>query len=955
MSSLGTLRDANTLAKDHQKGAHAVNDPLDLLLLHHIFSRGDAAIKTLAAELRISENIVEGALSRLVAACLVRQQNDIYSLTDESRLRLDHTAFSLNHLVGKTVQSDLAVVAHPVPGSYRIIEEIGRGATSVTFKAEQLDTHSLRTLKCFRPDSVTWEKLDDGLKKRGRITDEAIPEVITAGQLPVQLPDESIVICPCVVLRYIEGDTFSVFLERQETLDKSVPAWFIRRVGGALAAIEIAGLSHGDLHERNILVSHEKVNFWVIDFIGVPSSASKELYVLSDLENFRNHLMRMCVKLCQLNPGVSARTLLGENTFRTLDGLRNGRYKTFAEMLSDFERPVADMPTAYFGQLTEQPFEWLRVEQIPKPVRLHKLFEPAQVCFGVISRFGNTWITGPPGSGKSHYLRVLEFNPDVVVAAETDTELASQLQAIKYDIYRSFGVLIACRIGEFKVFSPEALGKTSFNTATQAFLKHLLILKIWNRTFLRLRCGLETMYPTKHVPFLAEPSLDEIRDLREFLQARLGTIEILGDQTPIGIFLRCCRTSAAVEAAVVAAWSNPERLQQLQQSQLLNEQDLDAFFAVIQRVFRELRDTRFFILMDDVSRGHIHFEMQKVLNSLIRSTQQRHCFKLTCDRYMYTLETSDGRDLADAVDATLVDLAEVTVKTGRAGKTDYFDHMAAVINRRLKQAQYNSEIRTILGESQKAREFLAALSLPRKRHSKLEPLPAGAKTRLHALYAGWNIIFSLSHGSIRTLLELLEHVFRMAEVTPDTISIPLVEQDRAVRSYSDRRFKSVAMTPGEVKGERPMKAKPLGEALQHVLSAIGQVSKLYLRKYDTGTPTRWYETITVERLDRRPLGQGAETILAKLVESNLLIDEGMTFSRSQLGLSQRYDLNKIFAPAFETTYRVRNHMYLSHRRLRSLLLTPGEFVAAHRAKLDVLAREEIQQAKGVLFDGHDGK
>jgi hypothetical protein len=405
-------------------------------------------------------------------------------------------------------------------------------------------------------------------------------------------------------------------------------------------------------------------------------------------------------------------------------------------------------------------------------------------------------------------------------------------------------------------------------------------------------------------------------------------------------------TCASAETAAIAAWSNPINRQKLKIPKLLNEVDLDSFFAALQKSFQELRQSRFYILVDDVSYGHIHLELQKILNSFLRSSQSHHCFKITCDRYMYTLETSDGRTLTAGVEGTHVDLAEVSAKTSRGGQVPFSKYMAAVVDRRLRYAGYKSDVIKLFGASQPVKEFLTALALPRKR-SQGEKSIKGSPARPKALYAGWNIISNISHGSVRTLLELLEYVFNVNDVVTKTETISLQDQDDAVRSYSKRRYRSLAMLPGETNSQ------PLGDALQNVIAAIGEVSRRYLQNFDTGEVGRWYETITVERLDRRSLDPRAEVILTKLIEFNLFIDEGITFSRAQFGLSQRYDMNKIFSPAFETTYRVRNHMYLSHRQFTTLLLRPDEFVAKHRKKLDKLVLKKREIIESDLFENSE--
>lgn len=177
---------------------------------------------------------------------------------------------------------------------------------------------------------------------------------------------------------------------------------FIERVGGALAAIEEAGLSHGDLHEGNILVVPGRTpsvaqEFWVIDFIGIPSISSPALEISSDIENFRDHLLRATIIACERLPGYSAHLLLGDRVFRVLQGLRNNSYISFKEMLADFNKPQVSVPEDYFTAPEPKPFEWLRVEWIPSSKWLFKLFEPFQSRFDIIHRFGNTWISGPRG------------------------------------------------------------------------------------------------------------------------------------------------------------------------------------------------------------------------------------------------------------------------------------------------------------------------------------------------------------------------------------------------------------------------------------------------------------------------------------------------------------------------------------------------------------------------------
>ena len=152
------------------------------------------------------------------------------------------------------------------------------------------------------------------------------------------------------------------------------------------------------------------------------------------------------------------------------------------------------------------------------------------------------------------------------------------------------------------------------------------------------------------------------------------------------------------------------------------------------------------------------------------------------------------------------------------------------------------------------------------------------------------------------------------------------------------------MVPGEMEGA------PIGTRLQNVLSVFGELSRMYLQEYETGDPLRRYETISLERLDLKPLCIEARQILDELLKQGLFIEEGTNYSRAQVGLSRRYDMNKIFSPAFETTYRVRNHLYLSKDRFEQYLLKPDEFLRHHRRKLTDLTEKTRAKSPGRLFD-----
>lgn len=946
MSSTLILKNANKLVTEKNDLLTVLINEKNLFILHFLYRRGGKSINQVASELNLPISEVEINIMSLEKNGLISHGNDdLFVLTELARKRISYGSVSLEFIVGTRLSANAAIINNALPDSYIIEECIGRGATSVTFRAKQIETHRNRTLKIFLPGTITYDQLNSALEKRAKIQNGAIPEILDAGQIQLNFPDGSSNIVPCVALTYINGKakTFADFLGSQENINANILEQFIIRVGSALAAIEEAGLTHGDLHERNILVvpgasPTEAKDFYLIDFIGVPSTSSPELEVPTDLENFRDHLLRAAIVTCDRYPGYSARLLLGERVFKVLEGLRDNKYHSFSELLSDFSQKITLIPEGHFKTPAPEPFEWLRVEWLPSPTWLYKLFEPVESRYETIARFGNTWISGPRGCGKSHYLRVLAFQPSVIIESEKDEVLNTKLKDLNYDFKKSFGILFACRLGEFKGFTPEAIGKKQFDPETQLFIKHIIVLKIWNKALITIKDGFDIISHSTGRSILGLES--DIIKFRSFLEDKLGSMAVVSDTIPLNIFLQCSAMCIAKEISAIAEWNYPEKRSQVK---LLNEEDLDRFFAILKQTIPELNHSKFNILVDDASYGNMDLEMQKILNSLVRAAQANHCFKITCDKFMYTLESSDGRSIDPRHEVTYVDLGEISTKSQRKTAIDLSDYTARVINSRLRSMGYKLDIQKILGASQKSKEFLTALSKRTIRsYEKRKQQP-----KLNAYYAGWNIIWNISHGSIRTLLELVEYIFKSNKVTPATLNIPLKDQDRVVREFSKRQFRALSMLPGEIDGE------PLGHKVKAIINAIGEMSKEYLKKYNTGEEYRWYETISVERTDRQKLDDQTYETLMKMVEYGLLMDDGLTFSRAQFGLCQRYDLNKIFTPAFETTYRVRNHIYLNRKRFTELLLYPDIFIKHNRKRLSELMKNEQLQQKSLFESNND--
>jgi len=944
MSTTLRIDNINQSLEENRTMVGVTSSPTCMYILHLIRSRQGITLDQINTEFTFRHGTAEDWLRHILEVGLAEPKDSKYYLTPLGVRRLALTDISLKELGGTEIPGT-DDVPNKLPGSYRLDPiPLGEGATSVTFRAIQLNTDLERTVKVFRPGIMSYDQLESFKQKRATIPKEvAIPDFIGMGQFCVDLESHGeLVVLDCQVFDYVNGDAKTL----QEYVVNTDPApylssdffrFFVEHVGGALEAIERAGLQHGDLHARNILVIQREgrepaISFKVIDFAGGSSFSSLTFSGVNDLEMFKRHLIWCFSEVCCQRPGVSARELVGDKVERVIIGLREQKYENFAELLYDFHKHAISIPPDYFQEPTPRPFEWwLRIEMMPSLKELYLLFEPDESVFEAISGSDNVIISGHRGCGKSHYLRSLNFWPKILKLAEECEELKTKLELIGYDFRRFFGVLFECRVGEFKNFTPEAVDGKKFTAETVRVLKHILVLKIINKTFSVLREGCE-------YEVLIHPQ--NISALRNFIKERFPYMPLYGEPNAVEEITQYARALVTKEKQAESTWNLPDENRGL----LLAEPDVEAFFESLQKDFPDLARTQFFILVDDISEGRMHPEMQKVLNSIMTSATKRFCFKITSDKFMYTLDTTEGRAIDPSQDVVYVDLGDLSVKAQRPRKA-IREYVRGIVNARLNAwIPQKSDIVTILGKSQEPKDFLRLLRRPRKETRQTTDAIQKDSTRSKALYAGWNIVWQLSHGSIRTLFQLLDHIFAQSNFDIDNPEpIHLDSQDKYVREFSTQKFQSLLMLKGSIGGD------PLGTPLSDVARSMGEVSRSYLRKYDTGELGRFYETITLERLDLKPLGKRAAQVLKYLAVYDILMTKGITFSRAQVGLSERYDLNKIYAPSFETTYRVRNHLFLSKDKLEELLLKPDEFVKKTRARLDDLVKPE-RQIQIPLFD-----
>lgn len=149
------------------------------------------------------------------------------------------------------------VIRDKIPG-FQILEELGRGAFGIVFRA--------RDIQLDREVAIKIPLLQDHkLAERYLAEARNAAKIDAVGIVPVYQVGETRAGNPFVVQKLIEGSTLSTVLRRSKTLPATWSIDTVRKIALAIGEAHLAGLVHRDLKPANILIDRSGEP-WVADF-----------------------------------------------------------------------------------------------------------------------------------------------------------------------------------------------------------------------------------------------------------------------------------------------------------------------------------------------------------------------------------------------------------------------------------------------------------------------------------------------------------------------------------------------------------------------------------------------------------------------------------------------------------------------------------------------------------------
>lgn len=826
-------------------------------------------------------------------------------LTEESDGELRLTRAGLLFYSRLTLPFDFDSIGQPggpMVGNFVLGQRVSTGKNSVLFLAKHRYLNTESILKFLRPGAS--QDIVASLQKLGEAGSlSTIVSPTDFFRTRVSDAFGNLVEVDCLVFPVVSGITLNEFLKKPNNfLNSHLVMSFIHQIGEALERLEAIGAYHGDLHDKNIIVDqyyNRGIRFRLID-ISYDSMGSMSLDICrnNDLSNFKQHIWRILSAQKSDLPNMSLRKYLGTDSFRKIDKILSPETNSFSEIMRIYRDDrsylnFADRKKEFVTSKFTPPstFRLQRYEEIIDPSVATTLFVPFPELISKVSEFGNVFVSGNRGSGKSTYLATLAFfphNPNPLCNPE-----------------EIFGIYFPCRQGEFKSLNTMD-ERTSFAKGEKT--RNILIIKVIRRTMEAICGGIASGR------FRSPADSSRLVDfINQFLPAP-GII--LLDSHIVADFENYLSSLVRHELNTVSQFhladsSNPA-------GRFVEPRDLITFFEIIRELFPDLGESRFHILFDDAGEPYTPSNVQRAINDLILTSNPLYCVKFTAEKFTYDFSNSEGKILENGHDYFECDISYMLFIGAKSEgiNSSYLErYFREIVENRLRHFRYMStDIVAYIGDNPQIAELLKGL------------LATGAR---NAYYGGWTAVWNIADRTPRNLLELVSEIFSLGHIDPSTAPkvVPIRTQDRAIRTISEKRLQSLSQISGVVSvgGQ----ASSLGRRLFEITASIGSTFHIYLKDQKQNRK----QHLAIERNDLGELREEADLLLKRLISFGVLDDSKVQFSRDDRIKKPIYIMNRIYCPAFNISFVRDSHLRLSRGKLELLLLSPETFLKSGTRRL----------------------
>lgn len=730
----------------------------------------------------------------------------------------------------------------------------------------------------------------------------------------------------CFIEEWVDGWTLKKYLN-ENIIAPSFMVSYIRELCEGLNILKELNLQHDDLHLSNVMIAKPKIGSLSKEFTVkiIDTGSLKDYDTISKKEKddhrwFTEHTVEIWNSI-QKNKNLS----LMDKRFQKLSKLlidsmleedRSVALFEPSRIIDQFE--IAQTKSQYtlkqVEKKLEDPFNYISAEHITSDKLLVDLFAESCPWMKEIVGPNPVILTGPRGCGKSMLFRRI---------------------SLKALLYKSLDDLKKSTIVGFYISCSADLRNRLISLANRVLAIRFQKEIIHYFNLLLCREIIQTLLFVKQKEDIK--SIISLRRIQEkeihtFIMNKLGIKEERR--------LRLQGVSPLVHLIEIIEFEMNYCYEQMVKGYNLPMTTTISFVTdltkFLKKKFKYFNDRTITFLLDDYSIHRIPESIQYILNPIIWDRQATHIFKLSTEKYgaasifdlpnnVHSSATADITREFREIDAGqyYIDLSDKGLqKINMAFAKELLDH-------RLKLAGYSKSSEFLIGDSNYKEGSLGKELRARSKHP----------GRKDDQYHGLKTISEICSGDVSALLEIYYRIFKEGKVSKKTQkSIPKHIQHSAIESVS-RNFLN-----------RIKNYSPFGEKMDKIVINFGTLSRKILRdgklqksgkKFIPCETTR----IEVDQIQDRiteDWSEDQEKLMKELVRRSIFIEMEPGRGRQSLGPTIRWQLRRIYCPAFGTSLTKNAAIIWNMSDFKFFLTNPEEKCKQGFNRFEAVQNEQLE-------------